>query len=161
MAFKVRKVQFRRWPVSVVLHDIDPAGQPVEITQSFVGHFLPFTEEDLRAAQKAINDGLEGEEAQKAVAKLSQADTARREAAFFALLMCGWEEMFDEAGQPLAYSEEALARLCCGNDGPAVRRGLNGSILELRLGMAPAKNDVTSPAPGQPPAPGEDTAPTS
>lgn len=78
----------------------------------------------------------------------------RRNAAIFSRVLTGWgAEVRDENGASIPYSAEALSALVTGPDGRAVSVGINEALGQIRFGVAPQKNDATSPVPG--PAPGE------
>lgn len=159
MAFKVRKLDYRPWPVTVTQRDCQSDGSVAESQVVFIGHFKYFTEDDVMAARAEVfGTGTEEELAAAAASRLL-ADEARLQAKFHASLMCGWAEITDEAGQPLPWSEDKLIELATGPDGMAIRAGLSQALLEIRFGIAPQKNGSTSPAPG--PLPGASEAPTS
>lgn len=160
MAFKVRKIAFRRWPVAVTTHELDENDQPVEIVQHFIGHFLPFNEDDFLAARREVWGDVDDKALQEKINGSRLVDVARADAARFARLMCGWDKVSDVDGNPIPYSEQVLIEMCTGPEGPAFRAGINLAILELRMGMGPAKNVETSPVPGPRTSAGE-AAPTS
>lgn len=147
--FRYRKIEYRPWPVTVaLLLCAETTGAVEEISKTFVAHFRPFTEaayqSDLVAAREAvpIPAGMLEED-------LPLALGLQRNADLFARLICGWgEEVRDEAGEPVAFTPAALAELITGPDGMAVSAGINRAITELRLGIAPQKNSLTSPSPG-------------
>lgn len=157
---KVRKLDYRPWPVTVTLQEcIEATGEVKEVSNTFIAHFKPFTEQDLKAAREeavAAHPAPAGvEEDQLPLALMLQ-----RNATFFALLVRGWgKEVVDEAGQPIPYSAEMLASLVTGPDGIPISAGLNAAIFQIQYGLAPQKNSGTSPSPG--PSAGEGEAPTS
>lgn len=160
MAFRTRRLSYRPWPVTVTLQECGEDGAMVEVAEAFIGHFRPFTEQEMLDARRELFGDESSEEGKKRIAEMTVAEHGRLEALFFSRLMCGWGQVFDEQGSALAYSEAALAALVTGPDGPAVRRAINTALMEIRFGMAPAKNVATSPAPGPKPA-ADEAAPTS
>ena len=155
MTFKIRKLQYRRWPVTIKLAECDAAGQVVEAEQQFIGHFNAFTEADIVKARTEVFGAISDED----LAKNSQGrplhEQGALDAEFYGHLMCGWEQLVDEAGDAFQFSREALKAICTGPDGMAFRRGIGQAIVEIRFGIAPAKNAVTSPAPGPASGPSE------
>lgn len=153
MAFKVRKLNHRPWPVTVKLQEGDAAGNVVETAQTFVVHVRPFTEAehaDMMVALDAAWPLPEGRD------RLDLKSILVRNADYFARLVVGWgPEVTDEAGLPLPYSSEALTALVTGPDGLALSAALNQAVNELRFGIAPAKNSATSPMPGEDSSAGE------
>lgn len=157
---KIRKLNYRPWPVTVTLVECDETtGEVTEVKHTFVGHFRPFDEAELLAHRRECFGDEDGDENKKRLGGLSVVEYNALEAQFFARLMCGWGGVADEDEASLPYSEQALAALVCGRDGAAVRRALNVAVNELRFGLAPRKNAVPSPAPG--PQPGEGAQATS
>ena len=153
---KYRKIAHRPWPVSVTLAECDEAsGDVAESEHVFIGHFKPFTEADLLAARLDVFGDESDPAVKQAQDAMPVAEYAVQEARFFGGLMCGWSQVADEAGHPVPYSAAALQGLCTGPDGAAFRRGFNRAVSQIRFGVAPAKNAVTSPSPGPTPAPGE------
>ena len=147
MAFKVRKLNHRPWPVTVKLQECDAQGNVVAIEQTFLAHWRPVAE----AERQSITDALEqayplpdGKERHDLPAAL------RRNADYFGQLLVGWgPEVTDEAGQPLTFSTEALTALVTGTDGLAISAALVHADNEIRYGIAPTKNSKTSPVPGE------------
>lgn len=147
MAFKVRKIDHRPWPVTVRFKVCDDAGKVAEVEQSFVGHFLSFSEEEHGAVVDAVKQALPGPEDN---GDIPFALVLQRNALYFEKLMCGWgPEVTDEADRPLPFSPAALKAMVTGPDGAAISDGLSRAIGELRFGMAPQGNLSTSPAPGE------------
>ncbi len=153
MAFKVRKLDYRPWPVSVKFRECnETTGEVTEAPQVFIGHFVPFSEADIKRQRLEIF-GDELDAGYKAsLATMPSAEYAEKETQFFAGLMSGWSEVRDESGAEMPYSAAALRELTTGPDGPVVRRALNDAVVEIRFGLAPAKNSGASPAPGPSPA---------
>lgn len=165
MAFKVRKLDHRPWPVTVKQRECQPDGSVTEFAQTFIAHWKPFTEDYLAARRVEIfGSGSDEELASKAAAR-DVREEARLQGRFYAGLLAGWSEMQDEAGNPLPFSEDQVIDLCTGPDGPDFRLAFGNALLEIRFGIAPTwqggaeKNASTSPAPG--PAAGASGAPTS
>lgn len=147
--FRYRKIDYRPWPVTVaLLLCAEATGAVEEVAKTFVAHFRPFTEEGYQAAIEAAREAV------PLPAGMLEADMPlalglRRNADLFARLICGWGgEVRDEAGEAIAFSPAALAELVTGPDGMAVSAGINRALTELRLGIAPQKNSLTSPPPG-------------
>lgn len=161
MALRVRKLSYRPWPVTVLFQECDEAtGQVTEIPQTFIGHFKPFTESELLAHRLEIFGDETKQEVKDKMANTTLDQSAKQEAEFFARLMCGWSKVSAEDDADLAFSPARLRDLCTGDDGAAFRRGINSAIGEIRFGIGPLKNSVTSPAPGPTPA-ADEAAPTS
>lgn len=159
MTYTVRKLDYRPWPVSVGILVCDDNGETTEVRQTFIAHFKPFTEEQVKAIREEIfGVGTDEELAARAEARCV-ADQGALEAQFLTRLVCGWSKLIDENDTPLTFSEAALIALATGMDGVPFRRGFNDAIVQIRFGIAPAKNVVTSPAPG--PAPAADEVATS
>lgn len=155
MALKIRKIDYRRWPVTVTLRSCGDDGAVTAEDVRFIGHFRALDEDAITAIRAEVF-GVGSDDELRAVAEKRPAgEQARLEALFFCRLMCGWEAVLDEADRPIPYGDDALIALATGDDGPAIRRGLAGAVLELRLGVAPIKNAATSPAPGAASAAGE------
>lgn len=153
---KFRKLDYRPWPVFVTFLVCDEAtGAVAEAEQSFVAHFKPFTEDDLRTLRSSFFGDEAEAENKRRLADMPIADYAVLESGFFAALVCDWAQVTNEAGTPLPYSAETLRELCTGHDGATFRRGFNRAVSEIRFGVAPAKNVETSPSPGPVPASGE------
>jgi hypothetical protein len=155
MAFKIRNLQYRRWPVTIKLAECDAAGQVVETEQQFIGHFSAFTEADIVKARTEVFGEVSDEAMAKSAQERPLGEQGALDAEFYGRLMCGWEQLTDETGAELPFSRETLKTICTGPDGMAVRRGIGQAIVEIRFGVAPAKNAVTSPAPGPAAGPGE------
>lgn len=152
MTFRVRKIDYRRWPVTVALQECQDDGTVVETEHKFIGHFKRFDEDRLLAWRATIfGEGTDADLAERARHR-TIAEDGRLQARFYAGLMQGWEEVLDADGQPKPWSVAALVELATGEDGPAVRLGLSHAILEIRFGLAAQKNVSTSPAPGPSPA---------
>lgn len=157
MSFKVRiKPPYRAWPVTVTLNVCDEeTGSVAEMDQGFVGHFLPLSAAEIKAIRVEVFGDEATDEVKQRVAEMLIDDYAKLEAAFFARVLCGWGKVVGEDGDtPVPYSADALRALATGEDGAAVRRGLNRAINEITWGVAPLKNAKTSPAPGQNSGPG-------
>lgn len=155
MAFKVRKIQFRRWPVTLIGHECGDDGTVAEVNARFVGHFRPIDEAGVLALRAEVFGAGDDEDLAAAARARTVAAQAALEGEFYGRLMCGWEGVTGDDDQPLPWSEQAVQALCTGPDGPAARRALAAAVLEIRFGLAPAKNAVTSPAPGPTPGAGE------
>lgn len=154
MAFKVRKLTYRPWPVTVKLLESDAMGVVTETEQTFVGHFKALSE----AKHQSIIEALDAEYPLPAGQERPDMPTVlRRNADYFSRLLAGWgPEVADEDGTPLLFSVEALSAMITGPDGLAISAALTRAANELRFGVAPAKNSLTSPAPGESSAgPGE------
>lgn len=152
MALKIRKINYRRWPVTIDTRDCQDDGTIVEGKARFVVHFKPFTEAEVLALRNEIF-GEGTDEALKARRdERPLAEQADLEARFLAGLVCGWEGVTDESGAPIPFSVAALTDAVTGADGFALRAALNAAVVEVRFGIAPAKNVETSPAPGPTPA---------
>lgn len=153
MSFKVRKLDYRPWPVTVSLQECnEETGDVIELDQRFIGHFRPHTEAEIQSIRRGIFGDESSDEGKARIANMHVDDYALLEARFFARLLCGWGAMFAEDGTtPLPYSEAALIALATRLDGPAVRRALNVATNEIRWGIAPLKNAKTSPVPGPKP----------
>jgi len=152
MAFKVRKSESRRWPVTVKLLESDAAGVVVENEQTFVALWRPVTEAERVEIAKALEEKFGGADA----AKLTAADMLARNADYFGRLLVGWgDEVVDESGQPIPFSVERLTEMITGLDGLAISAALNQADLEIRLGFGARKNASTSPAPGEASGAGE------
>lgn len=150
--FKIRKLNHRPWPVTVTALECDEAtGEVLAIEQKFIAHFKPFSESEfmkIRDAAQASVPLPEGVDVDSPPMEI----TLARNAALFARIICGWgPEVTDESGQPVPYSTEALSELVTGPDGIAFSAGLSQALMEVRFGIAPAKNSKTSPMPGQMP----------
>ena len=154
MSFTIRKTKHRAWPVSIALLEADAAGNVQEHISTFVAHFRPFTEDEFETIRKGVVAAHPVlDEQEKPVVETDERVplpvTLRRNADLFAALMVGWgSEVTDEMRQPIPFSAAALAALVTGPDGLAVSVGINTALGQLRFGIAPAKNEPTSPAPG-------------
>lgn len=146
---KLRKLNYRPWPVGVTLQEcLEATGEVVEVRQTFVAHFRPFTEDEFMLAREAALAAVPPPAGSEESSPPMQV-VLRRNTVFFGALLCGWgADVLDETGAPLPYSAEALTALVTGPDGIAVSAGVNQALLELRFGMAPQKNLRPSPAPG-------------
>lgn len=153
MAFKIRKLKHRAWPVSVTLQESDANGAVAAIEQTFVAHFKPVTEEEreaITAAADAAHPVPEGEE------RLSMKALLARNATYFSAMLMGWgPEVTDDAGAPIPFSAKELTALITGPDGVAFSAALVQADNEIRFGMAPAKNSRPSAAPGETSGAGE------
>jgi len=164
MAFTVRKLAYRPWPVTVALFEADDAGNVSEVKNTFVAHFKPFTEDEFEALRQAANAAHPA--APDSLAPDPDENTPmpivlRRNADLFCGVIVGWgPEVRDEHGVPLPFSPAALSALVTGPDGAAVSVGIHKAIVQIRFGAAPEKNVETSPAPGPIPSAGG-AAPTS
>lgn len=157
---KYRKAGHRAWPVDVTLQQCDEAtGEVTAVTIRFVVYFTLFSEDDYLAAVSAAEADLpqpDGETAEQ----LTWALALRRNAHVLCKLVCGWgPKVVGDDDRPLQFSQEALTGLITGADGRAMSAGFMAALLQLRHGVAPAKNSQTSPSPGQ--GSGEVEAPTS
>jgi hypothetical protein len=160
MKLKYRKLPYRPWPVTVKLQECDEdTGEVVDVPQTFIGHFRPFTEEDVLAKRLEIFGDETEPETTKRLGNMPVAEYAKLEARFFQWLMCGWSKMTDDADTEIPYTDAALFAFTTGEDGSLVRRALNTAANEIRYGWAPAKNSKPSPVPG--PDSSEGAAPTS
>lgn len=153
MSISIRKLKHRPWPVTVRLNVCGDDGTVVEVEQTFIGHFNPFTEADL----KAIFEDADKQFPLPADGGIPPLDQVLAKNAFvFRQLLCGWSEVTDEeTGEPIPYTAEALDAWVQGGDGLAVSTGFNAALSEIRFGLAPAKNSNTSPEVGQPRVAGE------
>jgi len=155
MSIQINRSQHRRWPVSVMTLVCQDDGSVVEVENRFIGHFRPFNEDEVKAIRSEIfGDGTD-EELDKRAEGRTTAEQAALETAFYERLMCGWEAVLDEAGQPVPFTPATFKDLAAGPDGHRVRRGLAKATLEIRFGIAPAKNVGTSPEPGPAASAGE------
>lgn len=147
--FRYRKIDYRPWPVTVaLLLCAEATGAVEEVSNTFVAHFLPFTEAEYQAAIEAARQAVPPPEGMQE-ADMPLALGLRRNADLFARLISGWgDEVQDEAGESVAFSPAALAELVTGPDGMAISAGINRALTELRLGIAPQKNSLTSLPPG-------------
>jgi hypothetical protein len=152
MAFKVRKLKFRRWPVSLAQRECQDDGSVADVDARFIGQFKPFSEAEVMAIRTEVFGAGTDEEMAKDAEARTVAEQGGLEGDFYSRLMSGWEGVTDEADQPIVFSTKTLKDLCTGPDGTMVRRGLATAILEIRFGIAPAKNVATSPAAGPAPA---------
>lgn len=146
MGFIVRKPDFRPWPVTVRLHVSDDAGSVTLVEQTFVGHFMPFTEGEHAAISEEIDAAWPKPEDGKAIPRER---ILERNSAYFARLMTGWDGVHDDQGAALPFSAGALDALVTGPDGFAISEALFVAIAELRNGVAPIKNLLPSAAPGE------------
>jgi hypothetical protein len=153
MAFTVRKIKHRPWPVTIIQQLAAGDGSVAEVSSTFMVRWKPFTEKQL----KEIHDELDKRFPPPEEGKVAPMDQAlERAAAFYPQLVCGWgDEVKDEDGIPLPYTEQTLADMITGPDGAAISAGLGAALMQIRFGVAPAKNSPTSPEPGQASAPGE------
>ncbi|WP_153117368.1 hypothetical protein [Rhodocyclus tenuis] len=149
MAFKIRQSTTRRWPVNVILRDCNAEGVVVEETHTFIGLWRSFGESDVVAARKAVFGEGTDEVLSESAKRRTVSEQAQLDADFISALLVGWEGVSDEDGNPVPYTPGALAELVVGPNGPELRRALNVAVLEIRFGMASAKNVSTSPIPGQ------------
>ena len=148
MALRITKVPYRRWPVTVALRSCDDAGEVTESDHRFVAHFTAFDEAGIDKARREVFGDGDDAALRLEAEKRTSPEQAALEAKYFCRLVCGWEAVTDDDGQPVTFSTEMLTALLTGEDGPAFRRAFNVAIVQLRMGVAPAKNVVTSPAPG-------------
>lgn len=156
MAFKVRKLDYRPWPVTVKCPECQPDGSVIMLDQRFIAHFEVFDEADLLALRSEIFGGKNEAERDELAKKRTSAEQAELEAQFLSRLVRGWEAVSDDAGRPIPFSRDAVRGLCLDKvDGPVFRQGLSQAGMEIRFGMAPAKNAEPSPAPGPSPSAGE------
>ena len=155
MAFTIRKLKNRPWPVTVRMKVCADNGEVTEIAETFIAHWKPFDEAEFKAivdsAEATLPPPAEGQDQ-------PMRDVLARNALIFTALIEGWgEEVRDENGQPGPYSGDALAALIKGPDGVSVSSALNHALTEIRYGIAPAKNSPTSPEAGPAPASDEVT----
>ena len=155
MAFTVRKIAYRPWPITVTLMEADAAGVVHEVENTFIGHFGAFSEDEFEKIMKASESavpaptvpGVEAMDVKDVPLPISV--VLRRNAAIFSHVLVGWgQEVRDEHGASIPYSEETLFDLVTGPDGRAVSIGINAALAQIRFGVAPQKNVETSPAPG-------------
>lgn len=145
MAFRVRKIEHRPWPVAVKMLSGTPDGEVVETVATFVAHWRPFTEKEFAdlLTEAEVTYPVSGD------APLTYGTLLLRNAHLFSGLMVGWgPEVVDEAGQPIPFSREALVSMVTGPDGLALSAGIHASLYQLRHGFAPEKNSNASPVPG-------------
>ncbi len=152
MSFKVRKTQHRPWPITLVGQECQADGSVLEVTSRFIAWFKPFTEAEILDIRNEIFGAGSDEELKAARENRTLAKQAELDGEFFSRLLCGWEHVTDEDDQPLEFSPARAWALCAGPDGAIVRAALSDAVLQIRFGIAPAKNVATSPAPG--PTPG-------
>lgn len=182
MAYTVRKLPHRPWPVTVTLQRGADDGTVAQESFTFVGHWKVCSEKERKALLTEMIEVFEAKERAAQVVPeaalqeiaaavdarsvaLQRADEALGERArtleanawYFARRLVGWKLVLDEAGAPIPFSVEMLTELITGEDGFAFSSGLIEADQALRLGTAPEKNSATSPAPG--PA-GEVASPT-
>jgi hypothetical protein len=152
MSFKIRKLDHRAWPVTVILQESDAQGVVTALEQTFVAHWKPVTEADREAITAAVD-------ADHPIAKSDQRDMKAllaRNAAYFGHLIVGWgTDVCDDAGTPVPFSTATLTALITGKDGLAVSSALVKADNEIRFGIAPTKNSKTSLAPGETSGAGE------
>ncbi|WP_306603936.1 hypothetical protein [Azonexus sp.] len=153
MAFAVRKLKHRPWPVTVTLQSANADGDIVETEHKFIGHFAPFSEKEYKALVEALKAPVPVAEQpttnDQVAAELAIADVLERNAKLFSRVLVGWEKVEDESGQPLPYSHDELHAMVTGPDGLAISNGFGRAISEIRFGGAAAKNLNTSVEPGQ------------
>lgn len=155
MAFTLRKLKHRPWPVAVKLLSSDDEGNVTEAGFEFVIHFKPFSEAEIKALSERTLEADKkppAEGAETANAERSIADLLERNVQFFAPLIDGWSKVNSEDGAPLPYTDETLHAMVTGPDGMAISAGIHAALRELRFGVAPAKNSLPSVAPGLVPA---------
>lgn len=145
MSFTPRKLAYRPWPVTVTYQECDDAGQVSEIKQTFVAHFIPFSEEKIEEliaeANKKHPAADEG--------SVSLATQLLRNGYVFSSLIVGWgKEVRDELNKPIPFSPELLCSWVTGHDGMLITNGINVALGQIRFGHAPEKNSKTSPEPG-------------
>ncbi|MCL2829987.1 MAG: hypothetical protein FWD77_04515 [Betaproteobacteria bacterium] len=155
MAFTVKKIDFRPWPVTVLTHESDDAGNVSEREETFVCHFRPLGECNFEIIMQEVDrlhpmpKTAEEIEASIRSGVLVTALRQRREAEFWKRVVCGWgPEVQDEDGVSITFSSGVLTDLITGPDGPAIVRALSDALAQLRDGRAPEKNLPVSPAPG-------------
>lgn len=144
------------WPATAV-HKRFIGGQVVEVPETFVVHFCPFSEEDFSAVRTdairtvladmrgvpvteipvADIDGLD-------VGALPFAVGLKLNAEIFMRLVTGWEDV------DLEFTPARLRCLITGPRGRAISGALNRALMELRFGLESAveKNLPTSSMPG-------------
>lgn len=159
MAFTLRKLKYRPWPVTVTLVESDEAGVVSENKLVFVVHFNPLSEADIKAAfdeevgeEKLAAGGDDAKPVERSVALILEKNSR-----LFARFICGWSKVQDEEGVAVPFSPAALHALIVGPDGLAVSAGLQTALNELRFGLGAAKNSQNSVEPGQAPVPAEDS----
>lgn len=151
MAITIRKINHRPWPVTVKLQTCNEAdGSVVAQEHTFIAHWKAFTEADLKTLFATAEARFPAVDAEEAVGE-RLADGLKKNAFVFGELLTGWSKVQDETGCELPYSRELLTEWVCGADGLAVSGALNVSLSEVRFGVAPAKNSLPSPAPGEVP----------
>lgn len=166
MTFKIRKLDYRAWPVTVSLQECDDNGAVTEIEQTFVAHWKPVTEADRKAIEAEVDkvhplpkpatdvarqtiSADPGEAPAADGGRLNLEALLARNADYFARLVVGWgPEVKDDAGQPVPFDVATLKALITGPDGLAFSTALVRADNEIRYGLAPAKNFKPSPAHG-------------
>lgn len=153
MAFTIRRLPYRPWPVTVAQLVSDEAGEVQEVKQTFVAHFRPFTESEYEQLEK------DGEAKFPAPADAAGAPLPlilQRNAKLFTALIVGWgKEVQDESGKPIPFSAKTLDAMVTGEDGLPISAALHLALQQLRYGVAPEKNLPISAAPGPSAEPAE------
>lgn len=155
--FTVREIAYRPWPVVIVRQEANAAGEIVEVKETFIGHFLPFSEAELkaiidesRAVQAPVADGV--------AAERSYAELLEDNFRVFSRVLVGWSEVRDDHKVDIPFSLPLLRSLTTGRDGMVFSAGINKALAEIRFGAVAVKNSSPSVAPGQ--SPGAVEAPT-
>lgn len=157
--FKIRKVAYRAWPVGVILLESDAAGNVTELTQRFVAHFKPMSEADYDALAAELDKTFPPE---ADVTDRPMSCTLKRNAWYFSRLLVGWgDEVRDENGSPVPFSESTLKALLASPDGLAFSNALVQANNQIRCGVAPEKNSPTSVVSGGDSSAGEVSISTS
>ena len=153
--FKVRKLGYRPWPVTVTLMDCNESGEVTELKQTFVGHFAMLPEKEITAISDQVFGSEEktGDDSAPAPKPLSEtlSEMLEKNAKFFCKMLVGWgKEVVDENKTPIPFSAEALTTIVTGPDGIAFSAGINRAIFEFRHGIKPEleKNSPASPVDG-------------
>ena len=154
MAFTIKKLKHRPWPVTVKRVVSSEDGVITEVEDAFVAHFKPFDEAEYKALLDRFSIDVKGADGE---IKTDHpiADLLDNNAHIFCELLVGWAKVLDDERNPVPFSPAGLRALVTGSDGLAVSTGINKAIAELRFGIAPAKNSQTSVEPGHAPAPAE------
>lgn len=148
--FKVRRLAYRPWPVTISLLQCNEANGTVSaVENTAVFHFSPFTEEEFQANRKEVLEKFELSDNDGSTDNLPMEEVLRFNAELFGRIIVGWgQEVQDENGAPVPFSKEILAGMITGLDGSPISAGINKAITEIRFGVAPVKNSKTSPEPG-------------
>lgn len=147
MSFRIRQVDYRPWPVTVTLLSSDEAGNVTEQKHTFVGHFGDFNEASYDALVREAETLHPKRDGQQ-----DTVNTLKHNAHVFCGVLIGWgAEVTDDNDKPIPFTKERLTGLVTGKDGIAISNGINQAVNQLRFGIAPEKNSLTSPEPGPTP----------